>query len=190
VTTVAAVAAAGSVWMCADSMTNVFDRRMPGAARKIMRLEARSVPMLIGTSGNAGMTGRLRAAWNAEEAPLLPNEASAEQLQDWADEVSTLLTQPILDAGMVDADGRMDGHFLLGAAGNIWTIYHHAAIRHADGRAAVGTGEGLVLGALDVMLGAGEAPEVALQRAVEIACARDLWSGLPMQFEVLPAAQQ
>ena len=186
-TTVAALAVRGTVWMAADTMTNVYDRPVPGAARKIMRLEAQGVPLLVGISGNAGMTGRIRAAWNPDDVAA-PPLGDGYRLQEWAEAVSTLLTQPVVDAGMTDADGQMDGHFLLAAAGSIWTIFHHAAVPHADGRATVGSGEGVALGALDAVLGSVDDPETALRYAVEIACVRDRWSGLPLQVEVLRPA--
>lgn len=171
--------------MCADTKTNVYDRNMPGVARKIARLRAHDETLLVGVSGNAGMVGRIRAGWDPDAVPA-PPRGPVDVTQEWADEVAGMLTRPILDAAMVDSEGRMDGHLLLGAAGQVWTVFHHAAIWHPDGVAAVGSGEGLVIGAMDVLLGRpGWQPATALVEAVEVACRRDQWSGLPLQVEMI-----
>lgn len=184
-TTVLALARDGTVFMAADSMTNVFDHPMPGAARKIMRLDAGGEQVLLGISGNAGMAGRIRPAWAAAEISLPPRD---DDLQECAEEIANLVTQPILDAVMTDSDGQMDGHFLLALRGRLWTIFHHAAVPHLDGLGAVGTGEGPAIGALDALLARRVQPEKAVRLAAAIAISRDLWSGLPLQFEVLAPA--
>lgn len=181
-TTVVGYAEGGSVWMAADSRTNVYDRPMNGAGRKIMRLVAGDQEVLVAISGNAGMPGVIRRAWTGE-LPAPPDDPG---VQAWAEDVSAVLTRAMLDTAMVDmADGHMDGHFLLGAAGQIWTVHHFAAIPHVNGRAAIGSGESAAMAALGVLLDAGEVPLAAVSRAAEAAIALDMWSGLPLQVEVL-----
>lgn len=182
-TTVLGYAAGGWVFMGADSRTNIGDRTLDGAARKVMRLPCAGGEVLVGVSGNAGMPGRIRAAWPQVAAP-----PDGDDVQEWAEEVAAALTQAMLDSAMTDGDGRMESEFLLAAAGRLWTVYHHAAIPHADGMAAVGTGGPLALAALDVLLEQGLEPEAAVRRAVDTAIRLDMWSGYPMQLEQLPGA--
>lgn len=186
-TTVVAYAEGGSVWMVGDTRTNVYDRPLDGAGRKIMRLKAGGQEVLVGISGNAGMTGVIRRAWPADVAA--PPDDSG--VQDWAEDVAAILTQAMLDTAMTDpADGHMDGHFLLGAAGQVWTIHHFAALAHVDGRAAVGSGAGPAVAALGVLLDAGGDAYTAVCKAAEAAIALDMWSGLPLQVEVLEPVVQ
>lgn len=183
-TTVLALAEGGRAWMCADSRTNVGDRVVDGAARKIMRLPYDGGELLIGLSGNAGMSGPIRADWPAGIAAPPTDHTS---LQEWAEEISAVLTQSMIDSAMVDSDGRMESEFLLAAAGRVWTIYHHAAIPHFDGRAAVGSGGPMALAALAVLLAEpiGMPRSAAVSRAVDTAVELDMWSGRPLMIEVL-----
>jgi ATP-dependent protease HslVU (ClpYQ) peptidase subunit len=184
VTTVLAYAAGGVVRMCADSRTNIGDRPLDGAARKILRLPHARGELLVGVSGNAGMPSRIRAVWPGDA--LGPPDDAAGQ-QEWAEEVAGVLTQAMLDSAMT-AEGRMESEFLLAAAGRVWSVYHFAAVPHADGRAAVGTGGPMALAALDVLLEQGLTPEAAVRRAVDTAIRLDMWSGHPLQLERLQRA--
>jgi ATP-dependent protease HslVU (ClpYQ) peptidase subunit len=185
VTTVLGYAVGGEVVMVADSRTNIGDRPLDGAARKIMRLPYDGGELLVGVSGNAGMPGRIRAAW--PESIAAPPAGG--ELQEWAEEIAGVLTQAMLDSAMTDGDGRMESEFLLAAAGRLWTVYHHAAVPHADGRAAVGTGGPLALAALDVALDSDLPPEAAVVRAAIAAIGLDMWSGPPLQVELLSAGE-
>ncbi len=60
------------------------------------------------------------------------------------------------------------------------------AIRHPDGVAAVGSGEGPAVGALDALTRCGVPPERAVAEAAQIAVERDQWSRPPVQHEFLP----
>lgn len=186
-TTVVGLAGLHGVWMAADTMTNVYDRPVGGAV-KILRLplsDKRSV--LIGVAGNAGMPGLVRRSWKPEFS--LPDSAAG--LQEWCDEIASWLTEPMLAAAMT-VDGQLDGNLLFGVPGrptmmsSLWTIGHHMAIRHEDGRGAIGSGEGPAMGALDALLSVGTEPREAVRQACEIAVSRDRWSGLPIQHESLP----
>jgi hypothetical protein len=188
VTTVAGLAGSAGVWMAADTRTNVYDRPVGGAV-KILRMPlADDQAVLIGFSGNAGMPGIARRAWDTDLC--LP--AGAGSLQQWCDDLASLLTEPMVAAGMTDA-GLLDGNFLLGIPGatdrpsTLWTIGHHMAIRHEDHRGAVGSGEGPAIGALDALLALGAEPSTAVHQACAIAIRRDRWSGLPIHQEFTPA---
>jgi ATP-dependent protease HslVU (ClpYQ) peptidase subunit len=183
VTTVLAYAVDGVVHMGADTRTNIGDRTLDGAARKMLRLPHAGGELLVGISGNAGMPGRIRAAWPTDIAAA----PDGELVQAWAEDVAAVLTQTMLDSAMTDGEGRMESEFLLGAAGRVWTVYHHAAIPHADGRAAVGTGGPLALAALDVLLGQGRDPEQSVRQALCAAIRLDMWSGFPFELELLPS---
>jgi hypothetical protein len=183
VTTVVGVAVEAGVWMAADSRTNVYDRPVFGAM-KILELPVEGTPgVLIGVAGNAGMPGVIRRVWPDDVAA----PGSADVLQNWCDEIASILTTPMVDAGMTD-EGQLDGNFLLGIPGrlavdlpsSLWTVGHHMAIRLPDGRGAVGAGEGPAMGALDALLDGGAAPDMAVLRACEIAITRCLHSDGPV----------
>jgi ATP-dependent protease HslVU (ClpYQ) peptidase subunit len=183
VTTVVALADQGGAWMAADTCTNIYDRPIRGWARKVMRLVTEDgCEVLFGVSGNAGMASKVRQAWGAG-FPAPPGDPGEQQA--WADDIAAALTVPMVEAGMVDDVGQLDGHFLLAFPGAVWTLQHHLAILSPDGRAAVGTGEGVAMGALDALLSVDVAPVRAVTRAAEIAVSRDRWSGLPLQVEAI-----
>lgn len=180
-TTVVALADERGVWMAADTMTNVMDRPILGWARKIIRLETSDgSPALIGIAGNAGMVSKIRQAWG-EGVPAVP--ADPDEQTAWADDIAASLTIPMVEAGMVDEVGQLDGHLLLAVPGLVWTLSHHLAILSPDGRAAIGTGEGPAMGALDAFLQLESEPRLAVEWAATIACNRDRWSGFPLQLE-------
>lgn len=81
----------------------------------------------------------------------------------------------------------MDAHLLLGWNGNLWTINHATAIAHPDGTAAIGSGEGPAIGAIDALLA--HRPDMAgedvVTTAVAIAIERDRHSGHPVHVETL-----
>ena len=178
-TTVVAVADERGVWMAADTTTNIYDRPVTGWARKIIRLRAGAGTALLGISGNAGIPGQVRRVWpdGLSELPV-----DAEERQVWAEDIASELTVPLVEAGMVH-EGQLDGHLLLGVPGAVWTIQHHMAILCPAGRGAVGTGEGPAMGAVDAFLQMKYQPDRAVELAATIACARDRWSGLPLQLE-------
>lgn len=182
-TTVVAAADQRGVWMAADTTTNIYDRPVRGWARKIIRLVAGDATVLMGISGNAGVAALIRRLWpDALVAP--PGDEAGRQA--WAEDIASELTAAMVEAGMVD-DGLIDGHMLLGIPGALWTLQHHLAIRCPDGRGAVGSGEGPAIGALDALLQAELPIHLAVEQAAAIACARDRWSGLPLQIEFVEA---
>lgn len=180
-TTVIALAEPRGVWMAADTLTNIYERPVRGWARKILRLPVGELggEVLLGISGNAGMVSKARAVW-ADGFPDPPDDPDA--AQEWADAIASALTTPMVEAGMV-SEGRLDGHFLLGYPGGLWTLQHHLAILCPDGRGAVGSGEGPAMGALDAFCQSDVPPYRAVSLAATIAVSRDRWSGLPLQLE-------
>lgn len=179
-TTVAAVAKNGAVYMAADSCTNVYERPIVGGATKILRL---TPEILLGVSGYAGLIG-LYAADLPGALPPPPGEE--EDPQPWAHKVATVASQLAVTVGLVE-NGRLDGSLLLGRAGRVWTLVHATAIPHADGVAAIGSGEGPAIGALDALLARKVNPLAAVREAVQIACSRDRYSEPPIQAETLSA---
>lgn len=178
-TTLAAVARYGVVHMASDSMTNVYDRPILGVP-KIVRLPAGpDAEMLIGVCGDGAMIELLRSDLKVDGAPR-PGEG----LQPWATAVARAATDLAVSAVLVE-DGRMSGSLVLGFAGQLWTIVHGQAVPHRDGVAAIGSGEGPAIGAMDALLGRGVDPVEAVVTAVQIAIARDRYSGGDVQLEVL-----
>ena len=184
-TTVVAVAYEDSVVMAADSLTNVYDRPIPSGATKIrrVRLEGRG-EALLGFCGAGG----LAMAPDHVTIPDPPDDPAA--LHGWAGLVSLTLQEWAASVGLVE-DGRLDGAVLLGYAGRLWTLSQVHAIPHPDGRAALGSGEGPAIGALDAMLDHARAPIVeAITAAARIAIERDRHSAGPIQIEWLPGLDE
>ncbi|TDC02107.1 hypothetical protein E1091_01505 [Micromonospora fluostatini] len=185
-TTVVAYGDGRTVWMAADTCTNVYERPVIGGATKILRLDAVDDDVLVGLAGHGGLASVLPET----VLPISPEEG--EPTQNWANAVALALTQRAIEHGLVD-DGQLDGNLILGWRGQVWTIAHAMAIPHPDGVAAVGSGEGPAIGALDALRICDVHPTKAIQLAVEIACRRDRYSMPPLQVEVLewhdPATQ-
>ncbi len=183
-TTVAAIARQGLVHMAADTMTNVYDRPVFGVS-KILRLPAGpGAEMLVGVCGDGALDGVLRSDLKVKASP-----AAGDDLQAWASTVARAITEIAGGVGLM-SEGRLDGSLLLGFAGRVWTVVHAQAVPHHDGVAAIGSGEGPAIGAVDALLERGVSPPEALESAVRIAIARDRYSGAPIQMELLrpPAA--
>ncbi|MBF9135297.1 hypothetical protein I0C86_41335 [Plantactinospora sp. S1510] len=178
-TTVLACAVGDRILMAADSCTNVYERPLHDAARKVVRLPAGDEEVLIGVSGSAGMPDVLHAGLKLDAVPV-----EDEDPQAWAHAVAVAATELAVEAGLVEA-GRMESNLLLGWRGHLWTLVHSCALRHPDGRAALGSGEGSALGALDALLDVGVTPAEAIVRAVQIACRRDRYSEPPIYLELL-----
>lgn len=179
-TTVVGLAVDGAVFMAADTMTNVYDRPVP-AARKILRLPAGDGQVLIGITGSAGIPDLLAARLKIDGQP-----AEDVDPQPWAYAVASAATDLTVEAGLVE-NGKLDGHLLLGWGGRLWSVAHRMAIPHPDGRAALGSGEGPAIGALDVLMDMGVSPVEAVVRAAIVGCIRDRYSGGEIRVEVLEA---
>lgn len=177
-TTVAAIARDGAVYMAADSLCNVYDRPVPGAVDKIARMKVAGEEILVGFSGCAALPGLVAADLD------LPAPTPDADPQVWATAIARVVTAIAVTAGLV-SDGRMDAHLILGWAGRVWSINHAFAAAHHDGIAAIGSGEGPAIGAIDAMLATGRTPAATVRAAVRIAAARDRYSGAPFQFEQL-----
>lgn len=177
-TTVVAYGDGETVWMAADSCTNVYERPIVGSATKILRLDAGDDEVLLGLAGAGG----LATVMPLLKLPFTPEDDGVPQA--WANEVALAITALAVEHGLVE-DGQMDGHLLLGWRGLLWTIVHAMAIPHPDGFAALGSGEGPAIGALDALRICDVEPAEAVRLAAEIACRRDRYSMPPIQLEVL-----
>lgn len=183
-TTVAAVARAGWVWMAADSCNNVHDRPIVGSAQKITRKVIDGRPVLFGVCG-AGALAQLTA--RRLQLPHLPTFADWQTdapLQAWAHDAASAVTDMARGHGITRDSGVIDGTLLMGFAGRLWTITDHQAIPQPDGIAAIGSGDELAIGALHALIDEVDAAW-AVRRALEIACAHDRYSDRPIQFERL-----
>lgn len=183
-TTVVAAALDGVVVMAADSMTNVYDRPMPAAATKIRRLK-------IGESGEALLAfcgaGGLTNAADHITIDTEPDASDDEDVRRWASAITHAIDDWAREIGLTD-NNLADGTVLLGWNGRLWTLSNAQAIPHLDGRAALGSGEGPAIGALDVLLETRDLhPVEAVTWACSVGVSRDRFSGLPIQVEILPA---
>jgi len=180
VTTVCAVARNGAVVMGADSMTNVYDRPVDGVVKVRRYMLDGLSECLMGFAGD-GALPELVAAKLTIPAP--PTDGP---LQPWATEISVAITRIALDHQVIDEEGRMPGRVLLGYAGKLWTISHQQATPHLDGIAAIGSGEGPAIGAIDYGLARGDDNLTSLvTRAVLIGIERDRFSGGSVTVESL-----
>lgn len=182
-TTVVAAARDGLVAMAADTMVNVYDRPVPGGVSKILRVPAGRGQVLLGCAGFAGIIGVLAAGLHIDGEP--EDDAA---VHPWAHAVAHAVTDLAVDAKLTDDSGRMDAHLILGWRGQLWTLGHMVAVPARDGVAAIGSGEGPAIGALDALLEvAGHEPLAQLvARAARIAAARDRYSGGPLDVHLLP----
>lgn len=184
-TTVAAVARDGVIVMAGDSLTRVYDRPIRDGIRKVLRLDVatgdRREFCLIGISGDGALGDILTHKLQLTEAP-----APDEDLQPWAAAVMWAVTDLAADFGLTD-EGRISGSLLLGFRGRLWTLANNFAIPIREGIAAIGSGEGPAMGALDVLLEQGADIEVAMRTAMRIAIARDVNSDGPVYIEMLAA---
>lgn len=182
-TTVAALATGGAVYMAADSMTNVYDRPVPSVT-KVRRLPiGGGGECLIAVCGDGGLADMVTDLLSIDDAP-----ASGADPQPWAAAVSRACTALAVEQGFTDG-GRMDGTLLLGWNGRLWSMPHGQAIAHPDGVAALGSGEGPAIGAIDALMACDcdREPADVVVTAVRIAIERDKHSGGPVHLEVLPA---
>lgn len=187
-TTVAALARDGHVAMAADSGTNVYDRPIPGGCCKIRRYELPDgTEALVGISGMGAIATVLDA--DLKLADLDPPKPDG--LDRWAGDVARKASAICVASGVAD-DGKMDGLFLLGHAGRVWTVAHCYPIPHIDGIAAIGSGEGPAVGAIDTLLATcpNMPPTEIVTRAVQTAIVRDRHSDGPIQVELLPAREE
>lgn len=189
-TTILALARNGQVLMAADSLTNVYERPIPGGIGKIVRLHAGDgQPLLLGCCGAGGLPGVIRAHLKVDATP-----ADDQDPDQWAHAVAEAVTSVAAEAHLFD-DGRLDGSIILGWGGRVWTLGTSRACAHRDGIAAVGSGEGPAIGALDALLAneplltnGAEAGAALVTAAMSIAISRDKHSGGSIQLEYLPAA--
>jgi ATP-dependent protease HslVU (ClpYQ) peptidase subunit len=181
VTTVAALARDGAVYMAADSSVNIYDRAISGGVKKIRRIKTGDAEILIGCSGNAGLPGVVDGRLKVDAVPT-----DGQDPQPWADAIAFAVTSLAAEHHLFD-DGSLDGHLILGWGGRVWSINTSVAVAHADGIAAIGSGEGLAVGAIDALLANTDAdPPRIVTEAVMIACRRDRYSEPPIQVEYLP----
>lgn len=173
-----------TVWMASDSLTNVYDRPIISGVRKLLRLPAGGgYQVLLGVAGAGGLPGCLTANLKIDAVPL-----PGEDVDAWAHAIACAITDIATEAGLME-DGDIDGSVLLGWGGRVWTISQSCACAHPDGRAAIGSGEGPAIGALDVLLDTGVDPSEAVVRAAQVGIARDRYSGGPVQMERLAGTE-
>lgn len=103
----------------------------------------------------------------------------------WAEAIAEAITDIAMERHVTE-NGRLDGSLILGCHGRLWTIAHCQAIPHLDGVAAIGSGEGPAIGAVDAALELGHTDlEAIITLAVAIGCARDKHSAGTPQVEIL-----
>jgi ATP-dependent protease HslVU (ClpYQ) peptidase subunit len=171
--------------MAADSMVTVYDRPVLGSARKIRRYQlGDGSEVLVGISGDGAVATVLDA-----DLQLADIDPHPDDLDRWANEV-TRKASAICVASGVSEQGHMDAMLIIGYAGRLWSATHCYAIPHPDGIAAVGSGEGPAIGAMDALLACcpDMPPSQVVARAVSVAIERDKHSGGTIWMEMLPAA--
>ncbi|GAA3751026.1 hypothetical protein [Micromonospora maritima] len=184
-TTVVAAAVDGKVFMAADSATNVYERPVVGGIRKLLRLKAGALgEVLLGVAGAGGLPGCIQASLQIDSVPLEDEDVDA-----WAHAIACAITEIATEAGLLE-DGSLSGSVLLGWNGHLWTLGHACACAHPDGRAAIGSGEGPAMGALDVLLDDGADPAYAVVRATQAGIRLDRFSEGPVNAEVLGPADE
>lgn len=182
----AALALPQGVYFAADTLNNVYQRPVPRAARKLRRLRAGDEDVLAAFAGHGGLPTVLAA--NSELLPAVPRDRE-QSPHDWAHSVAYTITEEAHRLGITNSDGQIDASILLGWNGHVWTLTDYQAIPHRDGVGAIGCGEEIAIGALEVLRTSTDLhPLDQVRRAVEIACKYDRYCGEPIDTEALPTA--
>lgn len=183
-TTVVALARDGAVAMAADTCINVYERPIVGGAHKLLRLGVGASEALLGFAGEGAGPGIVATMWNVGVHP-----DDDEDPQSWANDIAIAVTTWLKNAGLV-RDERIDATMLFGWRGRLWTLTHMVAIPHDDGVAAIGSGEGPAIGAVDAMLAVGADLSSAeiVSRACSIGIRRDRYSDGPVEVHLLEPA--
>jgi ATP-dependent protease HslVU (ClpYQ) peptidase subunit len=184
VTTIVAAARAGTVYMAADSATNVYERPVLDGARKVVRVRTMWAEMLFGVAGDAGVVQLLETLTFNEPTHTVPFPTVLEA-NAYATDVARVITRAAIQHNLTTDGGRLGSDVLFGWDGRLWTLAHMCSIPHSDGVAAIGSGEGPAIGALDALLAAGVDTCEAVLRACSIGIERDRYSGGPIQLERL-----
>lgn len=183
-TTIAALVLDGVVHVAADSCNNVYDRPIIGGAQKIIVKRTDGENVLLAVCGNGGLMAIIREKLDVENTPAdYVDDSDKDDAQTWANKVAFKLTDLAVEAGLT-SDGKLDGTVLLGWNGQLWSLTHMQAIPHPDGIAALGSGEGPAIGAIDALQDRGDGKSVVI-RAAEIAIERDRYSRGPVQYETV-----
>jgi ATP-dependent protease HslVU (ClpYQ) peptidase subunit len=180
-TTIAAAAQDGAVYMAADTMTNVYDRPIYGA-RKIRRLTIGDDEALIAFAGSGAMIGVVGGL------VIDPEQIDEDDDHVTAQALAVAVSELAVERGIVE-DGKMDGTALLGYRGRLWTLTHMQSIAHDEPHlAALGSGEGPAMGAMTALIGRCYEPGQAVIDAVRIAIRLDRYSGGEVYAEMVSAA--
>lgn len=159
--------------MGADRATNVYDRPVLGANKVHKHRAKDGGQLLLGYAGSGALPSVVAADLTIEATPADDDDAS----QLWADAIARAITEVAASARLLNDEGMLDATLLLGHRDRLWTVTHMQAIRHADGLAAVGSGEGIALGAVHAGLALGETDVSKLVHlAVTIGCVLDRYS--------------
>lgn len=172
-TTVVAFAFGEACVMAGDTMTNVYDRPVPGIEKVALCTAKDGGNYLLGFAGEGAGPWLVRRDLNVDELPDLADEASR---NGWACAVAQAITELYLEHQLVEG-GRMDANLLLGVGGYLWTITHMQAIPHLDGIGAIGSGEGPAIGALHAFLDQGLTAMEAVTKACRVGIEMDRYSG-------------
>lgn len=183
-TTIAALADGHTVWMAADTLTNVYERPVFGAARKIRRISlAGEAECLIAASGEGGFADMVTRHLKLDGIP------GQDDADDWAASVAEAITDLGVERGFTE-QGRLAGSLLLGWGGRLWTVVHAQAIAIPAGIAALGSGEGIAMGAMGHARDTGCSDDAfTVRSAVRIACRYDKHTAEPIHVQGLTEAQ-
>lgn len=155
-TTVAALAYGGDVWMVGDTATTLRGNRLAGSLRKVLQFSVGDdTSALLGVSGDGALA-------HLAQRVLADVAAPGRDVDAWAHRIASVLTLVAVRNGLVD-DGRIAGTMLLGYAGKLWALTHHQALPIPDGYTAVGSGGDIALGVLAAMAPQVNGPHIAVK---------------------------
>lgn len=173
-TAVVAVARDGLVVMGIDSCTTFDDLTVPSLTKRIVRHraagEGRSgVDVAIAAAGNARLAPDLRYGWTPP--PITADDDPDSYAWQIAYTLSEFFQQPgRWDMVRGESGRHIEGEFLLGTLGALWTISaDFGAVRSMRGFAAIGSGAHVCTGALDTALRLGATPREAVAIALDVA---------------------
>jgi ATP-dependent protease HslVU (ClpYQ) peptidase subunit len=183
-TTILAVADEGWLYMAGDTYTRMYDRSCVDGLTKVHRLTFTDAPGEHVLMGGAGYSSAGLAFASLPEL-LGPVPAPDADLRQWAGHVSRRVFRFLAKELLDDADGDVSRcAYLIGYREKLFTIVHNGAIAHPDGVAALGSGEGVAIGAYLALKHAdwGTNSRARVEQAMRLACTVDGHSNLPFDL--------
>lgn len=179
-TVIAAIRAAGQVFMASDSHCSAGDMRIADIP-KIFEKRCKPTPsqsshtaerVIVGYCGQAAMGPVFKHSFE-----IMGNPGQGNDPDEWAQRVAMQFTKKAVDLRITDKEGDMEGGLLLGWRDRLWEITDNLALP-IETYLCMGSGGEVAQGALSMVLEAygrynepsEDLAQVYVKQAVEAAC--------------------